>query len=142
MKSKMKENKNIQCNIYEDSLDTFVFTQPAQFIMGNKEYEVSTWVELIDHLCVILMRRNSETFETFLNDEKRRRTRIAYMSRDEQQIHFVKQLERSGIYLNQKIDAPRCVKLICKLLDKFKIDKNEICLYVKLSDRQKRIKEL
>jgi len=93
--------------------------QPAEFCVNNNKYEVSTWVELIDLLCKVLKKGNAEKFEEFLADEKKRRTRIPYLAKEEQSIHYIKYLQQSDLYLNQKIDAPRSVKLIAKLLSKF-----------------------
>lgn len=120
-----------KCNVFDGKLDKFVFTQPTKLVLENKSVELETWVDLIDNLCALLSKRNNGTLQEFLEDEKKRKNRIAYLAAEEQTIHFVKYLPKSGLYLNQKIDAPRSVKLISKLLDKFKIGPDDFGLYVK-----------
>jgi len=128
MKTKNNEHEN-RCSIYEDFND-FVFTQPSSFTVKNKTYEIETWVELIDTLCLVLKKKNRKTFEAFLVDEKQRRTRVAYLAKDVQDIHFSKYLQKSDLYLNKKIDAPRSIKLVRKLLEKFKIEDHQFYLSV------------
>lgn len=118
-----------KCRFFDEELDKFVFNQPTKFVMDGKAVEVGTWVELIDELCAILLKKDKQVMQEFLRDEKKRKNRLPYLSNAEQDIHFVKRLEKSGLYLNQKIDAPRSVKLIRKLLDKFLIKENTFCLY-------------
>lgn len=129
MKSTTKEHQG-QCNFYEKPLNDFVFMQPRYFCMNGKQYQADTWVDLIDNLCAILRNKDANIFLSFLEDEKKRRTRIPYLSDTMQSIHYVKTLDKSRLYLNQKIDAPRSVKLVRKLLDKYGImeDSFSICL--------------
>lgn len=126
-----------QCNFYEDDLNEFIFTQPEIFVFRGREYEELTWVGLLDELCFLLEKENSQTFQSFLDDEKHRITRIPYLSREDQDIHFQKYMPKSGLCLNQKIDAPRSVKLARKLLDKFKIKESEFNLYIRERETQK-----
>lgn len=123
-----KLTSGVQCNFYDDDLERFVFTKPNAFILTSAWYEVDTWVDFLDTLCFILMKKDNETFNHFLEDEKRRKNRIPYLSKEQQDIHFIKCLDKSGLFLNQKIDAPRSVKLARKLLQKYDIKENEFSL--------------
>lgn len=122
-------NNTKKCRFFNEELDKFVFNQPTKFVIDGEAKHVGTWVELIDELCDILARRDEGIMQEFLKDEKNRKNRIPYLSNTKQDIHFVKCLTKSGLYLNQKIDAPRSVKLIRKLLDKFSIKEDGFCLY-------------
>lgn len=123
-----KLTSGVQCNFFGNELDWFVFTKPKVFTLKSKRYETETWVDFLDTLCSVLMKKDNETFEGFLEDEKHRRNRIPYLSKEQQDIHFLKYLEKSGLFLNQKIDAPRSVKLARKLLQKYKMNENDFSL--------------
>lgn len=125
---KTNEMAKKKCNIYEVPKEYFVFKQPTEFSIENKNIETHSWVNLIDQLCGILMKQDKETFNDFLMDEKERRTRLAYLSKDEEDIHFSKYLEQSELYLNKKIDAPRSARLILKMLTKFKNNSFVLCV--------------
>ena len=120
---------SVKCNFFNEELENFVFNQPTKFVMEGKTKSAETWVELIDKLCVMLIKKDAGKMQEFLKEEKKRKNRIPYLSNTEQSIHFVKYLTESGLYLNQKIDAPCSVKLIRKLLDKFAIQEDSFCLY-------------
>ena len=110
---------------------------PALYEIDGKSYEISQWVDLIDEMCVRLKMKDPELFNSFLEDEKHRKNRITYLSDKQENIHFIKKLDKSNLYLNQKIDAPRSVKLLRKLLDKYKI--KNFTLYV--IDNPARVKQ-
>jgi len=118
----------VQCDFFCDELDRFVYTKPRAFTLKSKRYETETWVDFLDTLCSVLMKKDNETFKDFLEDEKHRRNRIPYLSKEQQDIHFLKYLEKSGLFLNQKIDAPRSVNLARKLLQKYKMNENDFSL--------------
>jgi hypothetical protein len=118
----------VQCDFFGDELERFVFTKPRAFTLKSKRYEAETWVDFLDTLCSVLMKKDNEMFKGFLEDEKHRRNRIPYLSKEQQDIHFLKYLEKSGLFLNQKIDAPRSVKLARKLLQKYKMNENDFSL--------------
>lgn len=123
-------NECVQCDFFDGNLNGFIYERPKAFILKSERCEVETWVEFLDKLCHLLMQRNEDTFKSFLEDEKHRRNRIPYLSKEQQDIHFIKHLEKSGLFLNQKIDAPRSVKLARKLLQKYKINEDEFSLFL------------
>jgi len=126
-----RKNDGYICNVFKDRLENFVFTRPTCFILNNKEHNIETWVDLLDKVCVELSKTDTETFKDFMKDEKKRETRIPYLSETKQDIHFIKFLPESKLYLNQKIDAPRSVKLLRKMFEKFSIKENQFDLYIK-----------
>lgn len=126
-----------QFDFFIENEKSYIWTLPALYEIGGKSYEISQWVDLIDEMCVRLKRKDPELFNSFLEDEKHRKNRIAYLSDKQENIHFIKKLDKSNLYLNQKIDAPRSVKLLRKLLDKYKM--KDFTLYV--IDNPTRVKQ-
>ena len=126
-----------QFNFFVENEKSYIWTLPALYEIDGKSYEISQWVDLIDEMCVRLKMKDPELFNSFLEDEKHRKNRITYLSDKQENIHFIKKLDKSNLYLNQKIDAPRSVKLLRKLLDKYKI--KNFTLYV--IDNPARVKQ-
>lgn len=119
------------CDFFRDKLGTFVYTKPKEFILDDNYFQnAETWVNLIDEVCVLLKKKNPELFEEFLINELDREKRIAYLSKDKQNIHFKKYLPKSKLWLNQKIDAPRSVKMLRLMFKKFQITEDNFCLYI------------
>lgn len=126
----MKEVDFKECNFFDWQLNKFVYEQPNHFVLKGKKYSVDTWVDLIDTLCLILEEENQGLMERFLDDEKHARTRIPYISKSKDDIHFKKFLPKSCLWLNYKIDSPRSVKMLRWLLEKYKIDERHFKLYL------------
>lgn len=126
-----------QFDFFIENEKSYIWTLPALYEIDGKSYEISQWVDLIDEMCVRLKMKDPELFNSFLEDEKHRKNRITYLSDKQENIHFIKKLDKSNLYLNQKIDAPRSVKLLRKLLDKYKI--KNFTLYV--IDNPARVKQ-
>lgn len=126
-----------QFDFFVENEKSYIWTLPALYEIDGKSYEISQWVDLIDEMCVRLKMKDPELFNSFLEDEKHRKNRITYLSDKQENIHFIKKLDKSNLYLNQKIDAPRSVKLLRKLLDKYKI--KNFTLYV--IDNPARVKQ-
>lgn len=126
-----------QFDFFIENEKSYIWTLPALYEIDGKSYEISQWIDLIDEMCVRLKMKDPELFNSFLEDEKHRKNRITYLSDKQENIHFIKKLDKSNLYLNQKIDAPRSVKLLRKLLDKYKI--KNFTLYV--IDNPARVKQ-
>ena len=127
-------NVKTEYNWKRNRADAVVYLQPDDFIFNGENHSSKYWVDLIDSLCKILKEKDSQKMDEFLEDEKNRPRRIPYLAKEEKNIHFKKYLPKSDLWLNQKIDAPRSVKLIRKLLEKYDVQPDEFQLYLRLSD--------
>ena len=128
----MNINEFKNCEFFDWDLNDFTNEQPHHFVLKEKTYNATTWVELIDCLCEILEKEDQGLMNSFLEDEKTARTRIPYISDNPEDIHFKKLIKKSGLWLNYKIDAPRSAKLIRYLLDKYKIDERHFKLFLQI----------
>lgn len=119
-----------KCDVFEEKANAFIFAQPKSFTLYGEHHEANYWIELIDKLCVALKRKNNQTLDAFLEDEKKRKNRLPYLAKEEASIHYTKVMEESKLIANQKIDAPRSVRLIRQLLDKFEVKCEDFCLFL------------
>lgn len=110
-----------EIDFFTEDVNKYIFTQPINFSLDGNLYECKTWVALIDEICYLLKLQDPTLMKSFLKDEQKRKQRIVYIADNAQAIHFFKHLEKSDLYLNQKIDAPRSVKLLRLLLKKYNI---------------------
>ena len=60
---------SVKCNFFNEELENFVFNQPTKFVMEGKTKSAETWVELIDKLCVMLIKKDAGKMQEFLNEK-------------------------------------------------------------------------
>lgn len=111
------------------SIDSdFTGKSPIAIKIEEDKIEGSTWKELYIGVCDYLINKDKSIFLELPNKIKGKKR--DYFSRVEDNIRVAVYLKEADLYVEVNLSANSIIKNIRKLLNEYKIDENNVCIYV------------
>lgn len=123
----LRVDQNIPYTLYDD----YTHKRPAGFEIFGVRQDVKDWKDVFVSTCEVLARKDSVTFETFVNDKNMQGRKVPYFCKDPKGIREPRKVDGTDVFVMTNMSANQVRNVVERMLRKYGIKINDYKLFLK-----------
>ncbi len=111
--------------------DDYTHKRPAGFEIFGVRQDAKDWKDVFVCTCEVLAKKDSATFEAFVNDKNMQGRKVPYFCKDPKRIRAPRKVYGTDIYVMTNMSANQVRNVIERMLRKYGIKTNDYKLFLK-----------
>ncbi len=123
----LRVDQNIPYTLYDD----YTYKRPAGFEIFGVRQDAKDWKDVFVSTCEALAKKDSATFETFVNDKSMQGRKVPYFCKDPKGIRAPRKVDGTDVFVMTNMSANQVRNVVERMLRKYGIKVNDYKLFLK-----------
>lgn len=123
----LRVDQYIPYTLYDD----YTHKRPAGFEIYGVRQDAKDWKDVFVSTCEVLARKDSATFETFVNDKNMQGRKVSYFCKDPKGIRAPRKVDGTDVFVMTNMSANQVRNVVERMLRKYGIKINDYKLFLK-----------